>query len=58
MKYLSDNSNSPNWNIKYEDEYVFMKDLLKKGYIYNPSICLVCEIGFFRDKKLYKAKFM
>jgi len=51
---ISDNSNSPNWNTKYEDEYAFMKDLLKKGYIYNPSICPVCAIEFFWVKNYTK----
>ena len=42
---------NPNWKIKYEDEVKFWEKLINHGYIYNPNICPVCNIGNFEIKK-------
>lgn len=42
--------NNDDWNLDYKNEVKFWNELIKKGYIYKPDICPVCNYGKFELK--------
>ena len=38
--------NNEDWNLDYGKEVKFWNELIKKGYIYKPDICPVCNHYF------------